>query len=93
MSFVHRHRRLRGKGNLGYNSSIVKMETFNAVAVASYVPPVPVYPVSYAPAPSNLALAVGSTGDWTFQELSEMDGASLLNLLYRSQQVHTFLST
>ena len=93
MSFVQRHRQLRATRSLAYNSSIMNLETFNAVAVASYVPPVPVYPVSYAPPSSNTALAVGSTGDWTFQELSEMDGASLLNLLYRSQQVHTFLST
>ena len=84
--------RRRTKTNLGFNSASRRLETFNAVAAANYVPPLPVYPVAYVtetPTPTSM----GITGNWNFEELSEADGVSLLNLLYKSRQVHTFLST
>ena len=87
--------RRRTKTNLGFNSSGRRLETFNAVAAANYVPPLPVYPVAYVTetAPPPPSTTMGVTQNWNFEELSEADGVSLLNLLYKSRQVHTFLST
>jgi len=84
--------RQQNKSNLGFNSAGRRLERFNAVAAANYVPPLPVYPVAYVTVepPSTI---LGVTPNWNFQELSEADGVSLLNLLYKSRQVHTFLST
>jgi hypothetical protein len=90
--------RRRNKTNLGFNSANRRLENFNAVAAASYVPPLPVYPVGYVtetppPPPPTGTAGIGTTGNWNFEELSEADGVSLLNLLYKTRQVHTFLST
>jgi hypothetical protein len=87
--------RRRTKPSLGFNSAVRRLETFNAVAAASYVPPLPVYPVAYVTetTPTPPPTTMGVTENWNFEELSEADGVSLLNLLYKSRQVHTFLST
>ena len=83
------------KTNLSFNSAGRRLETFNAVAAANYVPPLPVYPVAYVTPepPPPPPTTMGVTQNWNFEELSEADGVSLLNLLYKSRQVHTFLST
>lgn len=59
------------------------METFDSVYSATYTPPLPSADITPLP--------VGVTGDWTFQELMEMNGVSLLHLMYKNQQIHTFL--
>jgi hypothetical protein len=85
--------RRRTKTNLAFNAAGPRLEKFDPVAVANYVPPLPVYPVSYATIEPTTTAAIGITDNWNFEELSEEDGVSLLNLLYKSRQVHTFLST
>ncbi len=36
--------------------------------------------------------SLGDTGDWTMSEVLDPDGASVLTLLYKGQQVHTFMA-
>jgi hypothetical protein len=74
------------KTSIAYNASLRK-ETPNdkVYAAAYYVPPLPP-----AREPDTTS-GVGSTGLWTFDEISDPDGSRILNLKYRNQQVHTFL--
>lgn len=76
--------------NLKYNAAVLKRKDFDVMAAVNYEPPLPVYPTSYATTTPTAATSVGTTGDWKFDELLEMDGASLLTLLYKNQQVHAF---
>lgn len=90
MSFQIR-RRFRNRSLL-YNPTISKLENFGSSSTSTiYVPPLTpaagpvVIPVGTA------TPFVGTTGDWKFEEFLEMNGPSLLQLMYRNQQIHTFL--
>jgi len=77
-------RRRSKNRNLAFNSTLPKLESFDSVFSATYVPPLP-------PAGGATRTTLGTTGDWKFEELLEMDGPSLLHLMYKNQQIHSFL--
>jgi hypothetical protein len=84
MSSFQLRRRPKNR-SLAFNSSSRQLETFDSVYSATYTPPLPLADMSPLP--------VGVTGDWRFEELMEMEGGlSLLRLMYKNQQIHTFLS-
>jgi len=76
-------RRRKKNRSLAFNSAMPKLESFNSVFSATYVPPLP-------PAGGTTPL-LGTTGDWKFEEFLEMNGPSLLQLMYKDQQIHAFL--
>jgi len=75
--------------SVAFNASLRK-ETPNRQIydAAYYVPP---FPPAKATTSSDTASGVGSTGMWSFTEVSDPDGSRLLNLKYRNKHVHTFL--
>lgn len=88
MSFRHRN-----KTNLKYNSHNTKtVETYDVLAAINYEAPLLMYGTPTTMTNGNVASLVGTTGDWKFSEMLELDGVSLLNLIYKTQPVHTFLS-
>lgn len=89
---MFRSRRL--KTNLRYNAGNTKdRENFDAVAAANYVAPLPLATSTTSTTSTTVGtVGVGSSGNWQFTEIQEMDGVSLLNLIYKNQQIHTFLS-
>jgi hypothetical protein len=81
-------RRRSRRRNLAFNSGSRRLETFDFSP--TYVPPLPLAG-GVSTTTTNSLGAVGTTGDWKFEELMEMDGPSLLHLMYKTQQIHSFL--
>ena len=89
MSFQIRRRTTNR--SLLYNPTASKLESFGSSSIL-YVPPLTPAggPVVVIPVGTATPF-VGTTGDWKFEEFLEMNGPSLLQLMYRDQQIHTFL--